>query len=324
MNKNIKQLVEDYLSFNPKDLEDDKPKNILATDIINNSLYHYIPQTKEELVKTLKRLFNSGVKDLNCIDVSNITDFSEVFKGYDMNNIDISDWDVSKGKNFIEMFAFTKNFTCDLNSWDIKYRGRMQRMFLGCESFMPDMIESWNLPEDILQNITKLIATDTKTLKKYIKYFLDNNYKNLNFIDVSQVTDFSKVFYRKNMEDIDISDWDVSNGTDFSHMFDNAVNFNCSLRNWDVSNGTNFDHMFCGAKKFFTDLSTWDIKPNISLDYLEHGTYVKYMFWDFEGNITSLPKALDTPDFSTSNVNEIFGWAEFIENPHPEKMLGKN
>ena len=59
--------------------------------------YNYHPKTKEELQDLLKQLIeergNEG--DFNDIDVSKITDMSELFKGMEKFNGDISNWDVS-------------------------------------------------------------------------------------------------------------------------------------------------------------------------------------------------------------------------------------
>ena len=71
-------------------------------------------------------------------------------------------------------------------------------------------------------------------------------YGDINTWDVSQVTDFSNLFYREDFNS-DISAWDVSNGTNFSAMFGASSSFNQDISGWDVSNGTNFTWMFYGA-----------------------------------------------------------------------------
>lgn len=88
-------------------------------------------------------LFEDGIFDLNCIDVSRIDDFSglffENFRCYgvsdfdeeddEMNEdvglyiidepIDISKWDVSNGVYFDDMFKKYTDFNCDLSKWDV-------------------------------------------------------------------------------------------------------------------------------------------------------------------------------------------------------------
>ena len=42
--------------------------------------YEYTPKTKMELLDNIQELFDKGETDLNCIDTSNITDMSNLFK----------------------------------------------------------------------------------------------------------------------------------------------------------------------------------------------------------------------------------------------------
>lgn len=82
---------------------------------------------------------------------------------------------------------------------------------------------------------------------------------NLNVIDVSKVTDMSRLFFqfRKDIRNINISKWDVSAVTNMDDMFNHCVNFNCDLSKWDVSNVESCQYMFYGCKKFNSDLSGW-------------------------------------------------------------------
>ena len=73
--------------------------NSLSTYIIeklkinkSTNLYHYHPKDKDELKSLITKLIEERGKDadLNDIDVSNITDMSELFYGLDPHKIDIS------------------------------------------------------------------------------------------------------------------------------------------------------------------------------------------------------------------------------------------
>ena len=48
-------------------------------DKVHNKEYEYKPETRRELVKTIKDLLDKGETNLNCIDVSNIHDMSWLF-----------------------------------------------------------------------------------------------------------------------------------------------------------------------------------------------------------------------------------------------------
>ena len=98
--------------------------------------YHYHPKDKDELITLLKELLEERGKDadLNDIDVSNITDMSELFYGLDPHKIDISEWNVSNVKNMELMFDNCINFNSDLNKWDVSNVTNMESMFDGCNS----------------------------------------------------------------------------------------------------------------------------------------------------------------------------------------------
>ena len=112
--------------------------------ILNKSTkqeYAYQPKDKLELIKLLQKLMDDRGPDadLNDIDVSNITNMSELFCGKDPHNIDISDWDVSNVTDMFKMFTGCTNFNSDLSSWDVSNVEDMSEMFYGCEKFNCDL-----------------------------------------------------------------------------------------------------------------------------------------------------------------------------------------
>ena len=72
-------------------------------------IYKYHPKDKTELKRVIKKcIYERGENaNLNDIDVSNITDMSNLFEDLDfniINNINISEWDVSNVTNMESMF----------------------------------------------------------------------------------------------------------------------------------------------------------------------------------------------------------------------------
>lgn len=106
----------------------------------------------------------------------------------------------------------------------------------------------------------------------------------LNFIDVSNITDLSwlfagiedlgevdvsrwdvskcenmeGMFSRCNIENIDLSKWNVGNVQDFGQMFDGCRFFNSDITNWDVSSAIWVNAMFAGCKSFNQDIRKWN------------------------------------------------------------------
>ena len=91
-------------------------------------------------------------------------------------------------------------------------------------------------------------------IKLQIKQFGDK--VDLNNIDVSNITDMSKLFYISFFNG-NISKWDVSNVTNMSSMFYRSK-FNENISEWDVSNVTNMSSMF-EKSKFNGDIFKWNV-----------------------------------------------------------------
>ena len=100
----------------------------------SNNNYKYFPKTKKELKDIIiKRIKAEGNEvDLNDIDVSKITDMSELFRETDFNG-DISSWDVSKVKNMRTMFWGCKSFNQNISGWDVSKVTDAYNIFKGCK-----------------------------------------------------------------------------------------------------------------------------------------------------------------------------------------------
>ena len=232
---------------------------------------------REELERLIKAMIDRDGPncDLNFIDVSQITDMSELFYHIQEFNGDISKWDVSNVTNMSGMFMGSR-FNGDISQWNVSNVTEMSMMFHGAQfngdisqwdvSNVTNMVEMFNLAKfngDIsnwnpvsltdkrnmffCSSLTppawydkeKVVAEDRNHLEKLIKDTIEKEGPNcnLNFIDVSKVQDMSYLF----------------------RSDETLKKFNGNIRGWNVSNVTNMVGMFAESD-FAGDLRQWESK----------------------------------------------------------------
>lgn len=126
--------------------------------------------------------------------------------------------------------------------------------------------------------LSKKKAKDKDHLKKLIAESIARNGLNcdLNFIDVTPVTDMSHLFEESDFNG-DISKWDMSKVTTMEKMFRKSK-FNGDISKWDVSNVTNMEGCFSGSK-FNGDISGWNVSNVTNMRSMFYGT-------EFNGDIS--------------------------------------
>lgn len=126
--------------------------------------------------------------------------------------------------------------------------------------------------DDIKLNTDGMVAKDLDHLESIVRKALETLGPecDLNFIDVSNVTDMNSLFSWSPFHG-DISKWNVSSVTDMSCMFMGSA-FDGNISSWDVSNVTDFSNMFDRAKNFNINLNTWNVSKSANTDDMFNST----------------------------------------------------
>ena len=135
-------------------------------------------------------------------------------------------------------------FSGDLRNWTPPKTLRFILAFRGCHGF-----DTLKMPSVVADdsNIKQLVNDSIETFGLTC---------DLNFIDVSQVTNMSRLFYKSIFKG-KIDGWNVSNVTDMSEMFAGS-RFNGVISQWDVSKVNDMKKMFAESR-FNGDIDQWNV-----------------------------------------------------------------
>ncbi|MDC7224675.1 MAG: BspA family leucine-rich repeat surface protein, partial [Spirochaetales bacterium] len=194
------------------------------------------PLTRAKLIKKIER-----GEDVTEVNVSEITNMDWLFKNNSEFNQDISGWDVSNVTSMYSMFWGATSFDQDLSGWDVS-RVTDYRKFVSHNEENLSALGEENMPPFVPMKVN-----DTM-LRNMVQEGED-----VTEVDVSGVTDMSRIFEGASAFNQDISGWDVSRVTDMSSMFEGATAFNQDISGWDVSHVEDMSSMFLRASSFDQD-----------------------------------------------------------------------
>ena len=101
-----------------------------------------------ELAEWVARQYGWVMNDWN---VSQVSDFSCLFRGQTNFNEFIGDWDMSNATDLSEMFRDATTFHQDLSRWNLSNVESMKMMFLNAESFHQDL-GTWDTSKVIIMD----------------------------------------------------------------------------------------------------------------------------------------------------------------------------
>ena len=205
------------------------------------------------LYRTRHIEFKSQYGSLGSLDVSQVTDMSELFEGIPDGNLPIEGWDTSNVVNMADMFADAQAFNADISQWDTSKVTNMHGMFMAAAAFNAD-ISQWDTSKVTSMNGMFMIATAFNA--------------DISQWDTSKVTDMAFMFTEAHAFNADISQWDISKVTNMTSMFSDTQAFNADISQWDTSKVTNMNGMLMDAAAFNADISQWDTSKVTDMAYI--------------------------------------------------------
>lgn len=215
MNKNIKQLIEDYVTyaFNPAIINDRTTKQKVNRDVVNDMLSDH-PETKEQLRAIIKKKIKETVNthnrqgetlDLSYIDTSAITDMSGLFKGmfplnkFYINRIDFTGWDTSNVTTMKEMFLNCRDLNeLDLSMFDTSKVTDMSKMFYNCENLWEVDVSSFDVSN--VEDMRKMFMKCSQ-ISVDVSHFKLKDFVKLQYMFAESYPGGAKLFVNQKQED---------------------------------------------------------------------------------------------------------------------------
>lgn len=219
-----------------------KDKNIYLGDIDISNITNF-----KDLFRKSRRRDFSGIETW---DTSKVTNMDYCFDEAEHFNHNIESWDVSNVKSIQGMFQDTPKFNQPLNKWNVSKVRNFVNIFYNAQSFNQS-IESWGEKIDFKES-------DLEAMFIYSKIQKDKSYPSWYCTrDKNSIYQPKHGLFLKEMLEYGISPAkiDTSFITDMGELFEFAsskeTEWFSGVENWDVSNVTNMYAMFKGCKKCY-------------------------------------------------------------------------
>ena len=220
--------------------QSDLTSNTSVTDVVA----YYNSTSKEVIVYSPARIYAPQ----NC---------REMFAGFTVSSLDVSNFDTSKVTNMGSMFSLFNATSLNLSNFDTSNVTNMSSMFYACGS-----LTSLDLSNFDTSSVTRMSGMFS-SCGSLTSLDLSN-------FDTSNVTDMSSMFVSCNATSLDVSNFNTSSVTNMNQMFQACTKLtSLDVSSFDTSNVTDMSSMFnyCSElKTIYVNSSKWVISPGCDTD----------------------------------------------------------
>ncbi|GAA4276691.1 hypothetical protein GCM10022259_14150 [Aquimarina mytili] len=216
-----------------------------------------------------------------------------------------------------------------VEQWGVQQWTSMEGAFSRCSNLVINAIDAPDLSlvssmRWMFEQTTALVDNggnmrnwDVSTVEMMTSLFSRSNFnENIDSWNVTNVKNFSSMFFRNVRFNQNLNSWNTAMGERFGSMFDGATAFNGNISNWDTGEATSFANMFRDAIAFNQDISGWDTKNlgNINNTFERATAFDQDLGdWDISSvieNTNSIQHMFSNSGMSTENYDAtLIGWA---------------
>lgn len=205
----------------------------LGKNKVRKTTYNFYPKNKQELREIIKEKVKNDNFNFNDIDVSNVTDMSDLFFALDSNTrnkitkLDLTNWNVENVENMQNIFSSIYNLEeLNINGWITSSVKKFDGAFEYCEK------------------LVNIIGIEDLNTQKAIS--LESMFRNC-----------------ESLQKIDLSKWNLSHCRISISMFEDCYSLNTigDTSQWDLKLLKEADFMFynCEKLKNIQGIENWNI-----------------------------------------------------------------
>ena len=246
--------------------QSDLTSNTSVTDVVA----YYNSTSKEVIVYSPARIyapqncremfagFTVSSLDVSNFDTSNVTNMGSMFSVFSATSLNLSNFDTSNVTNMSSMFFNCSELTSlNLNNFDTSNVKNMSGMFSSCGSLTSLDVSNFDT-SNVTDMSSMFVSCDATSL-------------DVSNFNTSSVTNMNQMFQAcTKLTRLDVSNFDTSKVKDMSSMFSYCGKFtNLDLSNFDTSNVTDMSSMFLSCselKTIYVNSSKWVISSGCDTD----------------------------------------------------------